>query len=319
MAETARLLELPMETPIQSPDETREALRRHLKATGKSQSKIAQSIGFSQATLTGFMKGSYPGNMDEVAARISDYLLRETQRQSAPREPGFAQTSFAAHVLELLSYTHMANDMGMIHGDAGVGKTTAILQYVKEHKNVIFITAGVDLSTPKAVVEDILEQLNRKEYGGLNRLTKLAIQVLRGSGRLIIIDEANHLNARAKEVIRKIHDQAGVGVVYCGSHDLYSQMHGRKGIIYAQLLSRIGIRRGLERKELTVEDIRLIFEQNEALSEDCIRMLHEEAQGEGGLRYVKKMYLLGSTLAYGTGESLSIYYLSQAQQMLMRR
>lgn len=326
MSETAKLFKIDSEMAEGKQinrEQVRDMLRSYLEATGKSQSLIAKAIGFSPAALTGFLKGTYAGDMDEIAVRIQEYLDRETQRLSGPQEPKFVETNFAKQMQMVIEYTRMNNDIGMIHGDAGVGKTTVLQLYVERHSEVIFITAGVDLSTPKAVAEELLDQLGRKEYyGGLNKMGKIIIQALKvkgSSGRLIIIDEANHLNARAKEFLRKINDQAGVGIIYCGTHDLYQQMRGAKGIIYAQLLSRIGIRRSIDRKEISKDDISLLFEQSSKLDDDCLQVLYEQAKGEGGIRYAKKLYMLASSLSYGANKTLSIQFLHDASEMLMGR
>lgn len=316
MAETAKLFEISAQNQ-DFLESIRERLSTYLKDTGKSQSEVAKAIGFSPATMTGFLKNTYQGDMVEVANRIQDYLARETQRLIAPKAPEFALTSFSKHVLSVLQYAHLNRDMGMIHGDAGVGKTITIEHYAAEHRNVIIITAGIDLCSPKAIIEEILTKLGSKEYGSLSFMSRLAIQLLKGSDKLLVIDEANHLNLRAREMIRKIHDQAGIGVVYCGSHDLYAQMHGNKGIIYAQLLSRIGVRRGLNRGELIMDDIKQIFEQNGPLSEDCLDFLYKCALGEGGLRLAKKLYVLASTMAFGEEQPLSLPFMEKALQMLM--
>jgi hypothetical protein len=316
MAETTQLFNINEKMVPIDHESLRERLRQHLEATGKSQSEIAKSIGMAPAVLTGFMKGTYKGDMSGVAARLEDYLSLEIQRMAAPKEPEFVMTKFASHVVAVADYARRNNDIGLVHGDAGVGKTTALEYYTDEHKGVIMITAGIQLSTPKAVLEEILDKLGDKEYGSVSRMSKSIIQTLQGSGRLIIIDEATHLNERAKEVLRYLHDQAGIGIVYAGTHELYKQMYGRNGIVFAQLLSRIGIRRSLQLKEITKTDIKLLFEQNGKLEEDCINFLLKQAKGDGGLRYAKKVYMLASTLSFSDGHDLNRQYLEDATEML---
>jgi DNA transposition AAA+ family ATPase len=315
MAKTAQLFNI---TEAVQPDYEllRERLRQYLEAIGKSQSEIAKSIGMTPAVLTGFMKGTYKGDISGVAARLEDYLNLENQRMAAPKEPEFAMTKFASQVIAVADYARRNNDIGLVHGDAGVGKTTALEYYAAEHKEVIMITAGEHLATPKAVLEEILDKLGDREYGSVSRMGKNVIQTLRGSGRLIIIDEATELNERAKKLMRTIHDHTKVGIVYAGTHELYKQMYGRNGVVFAQLLSRIGIRRSLKLKEISRKDITLLFEQNGKLEEDCIDFLLKEAKGDGGLRYAKKVYMLASTLACSDGRDLNIQYLKDATEML---
>ena len=317
MSQTAEILKLSKENQ-KFINDVRERLRDYMSQTGKSQSSLAKSVDYTVGALNSFIHGCYKGDMMEVANRIHDYLMRETQRLTAPKAPEFAPTSFAKHALTVLNYAHKNRDMGMIHGDAGVGKTYSIEHYAAKHHNVIVITAGIDLSTPKAVVEEILSRLTKDfTYGSLSSMSRQVIQLLKGSDKLLVIDEANHLNYRAREVIRKIHDQAQIGVVYCGSHDLYAQLHGKKDIIYAQLLSRIGVRRGLDRKTISMEDISLVFEQYVKLDDSCLNLLYQCAASEGGLRLAKKIYVLASTMALGDNMPLGMAFFEKALGMAM--
>ncbi|MEV9348723.1 ATPase, partial [Klebsiella pneumoniae] len=62
-----------------------------------------------------------------------------------------------------------------------------------------------------------------------------------------LIDEAENLPYRALEVIRRIHDKAGVGVVLAGMPRLIINLKGKRGE-YAQLYSRVGFALDLQEK-----------------------------------------------------------------------
>jgi len=314
---TPALFDITPELMSSNHDLVREQLHQYLERTGSSQTVVAKAIDFSTGALSSFLKNTYKGDSNAIATRLVDFLNLETQRQAAPKAPEFVMTNFANHILSLAGYAHVNKDIGLINGDAGVGKTFTLEHYVKTHPGVIFITAGPGMASPKAIIEEIMDQLGCKEYGTLNRMIKVIINVLKGSGRLIIIDEATHLTMLSRETLRSIHDQAEIGIVYCGTHELYKQMYGSHGQVYAQLLSRVGVTRALHRKNITKDDIRLIFEQSGKLNSECINLLYERSHGEGGLRFARKMYMLGSTLAFSEGKELEIDHLQEALSMVM--
>lgn len=299
------------------PDVARELLRKHREATGKTQSEVARAIGVSAATLSGFLRNTYAGNVEEVAVRVLDYLQREGKRLVAPQEPGFVETSIAADVMTVAEYTHMHSCLGLVYGEAGLGKTTALERYAKAHPDVVMITAGIDVSGPKAIIEELMEALGKREYGTLRRGTAAIIDTLRDSRRLVIIDEAQHLSYRALEAIRKVHDQAKVGILLAGNREVYDRMLGRRGALFAQFFSRVGIRRFLQ--GVPKDDIKLVFEQNGKLSKECIDYLYEVSKGPGGLRFASRVYVLGSTIAYGAGKELDVDSLARAFAMLTGR
>jgi DNA transposition AAA+ family ATPase len=298
-------------------DYTRNMLREYLKSSGKSQSNIAKSIDLSGATLSGFLAGTYKGNMEEVSARVMDFLRLERQRLAAPKEPDFVETLFAKQILQIANYARINKDMAVLHGDAGLGKTFTLEHFVAQHTDVIMITATVDSGSTKAILEKILEKLGRDPRGTISQMAKTIIDLLRGTGWLIIIDESTHLTTQAKEMLRQLHDQAKVGILYCGTHELYSQMYGSHGVVFAQLLSRVGIRCGLHRKNISIDDIKKIFEQSMKLVEECLSFLHTKSLGHGGLRYAKKLYMLACTFAFEVGREITLADLQDAHALLM--
>lgn len=61
---------------------------------------------------------------------------------------------------------------------------------------------------------------------------------LRDSGRLLMVDEAELLLYRALEVLRRLHDKAGIGIVLAGMPRLLINLKGRRGE-FAQLLPAV--------------------------------------------------------------------------------
>lgn len=310
------------EITTNSYDPIRDLLREHLNETRKSQAEVAKSIGLSSATLSGFIRGSYAGDMNEVAERIVNYLGRQEKRQAAPQEPGFVETSIASEILTVAEFTHTRRTIGLIYGDAGIGKTLALIQYAVNHPgNVVFLRARVDLKSAGAIVTEIMEKLGKRDYGSRRIEVTAVIQTLKGSDRMIIIDEAQRLSYSAIETLRDIHDEAGVGLLLAGNRDIYDRMRGRKGALFAQLFSRVGMRRYLQCKDIIKDDARLIFEQNGQLDVNCLNYLHNIATqtSGGGLRQAKDFYLLGLTVARGFKKELDLDCLNRAQAMLMGR
>ncbi|EHZ3394125.1 AAA family ATPase, partial [Salmonella enterica] len=76
--------------------------------------------------------------------------------------------------------------------------------------------------------------------GNIHTLIDLCVEKLKGTGRLLIIDEAELLPYRALEVIRRLHDKAGIGVVMAGMPRLITNLKGKRGE-FAQLYSRVAL------------------------------------------------------------------------------
>ncbi|MDI3480818.1 MAG: hypothetical protein PWQ97_473 [Tepidanaerobacteraceae bacterium] len=292
-----------------------EALRAYLSATGKSQNEVSKAVGISAAALSQFLSGSYLGDKMSLMQKISGFLDLENQRADTIKVPEFVMTSNAKAVITAIEYAHIHNDIALVYGEAGVGKTMAIEYYIKNHTDVIYITANPTISTPKGIVEEILDTLGKHQYGTLRREMNFLVSILKGTGRLIIIDEAQHLNHRALEVLRSIYDQTKIGLVLCGNQEIHDRMYGRGEVAFAQFFSRIGIRRCLQ-GGVTQEDINLIF-HGRLINPECKTYFQHVANLRGGLRYMVKLYMLSTTIAKSRKRALDMDCIREAQKMLM--
>lgn len=222
-----------------------EELKQHMKSSATSQSAVASSCGFSDATLSHWLKGKYPGNNDVVAAKVRDYLDSTHQRSEigGSSKPDLVPTTNYNAVQEFCAVVNAHRIMGMLTADAGAGKTTALKAYTKEHPSVILIEADHGY-TANSLFKDLCRRLKITPQGSLHDKLEQVVDALKGTGRLIIIDEAEHLNYRTLELIRRVFDKAGVGIALVGMHRLFDKLHGEP-MYYAQIYSRISAARKL--------------------------------------------------------------------------
>lgn len=76
--------------------------------------------------------------------------------------------------------------------------------------------------------------------GSLNDLFESVSDRLRDSGRLIVVDEAENLPLRALEIVRRLHDETGCGLVLSGMPRLVANLRGKHGEL-VQLYSRVSV------------------------------------------------------------------------------
>jgi len=93
-------------------------------------------------------------------------------------------------------------------------------------------------------------------YGTIHGMFLDIIDKLKSSGRLIIVDEAEHLPYKSLELLRRIYDKAQVGILLVGMPRLIMNLKGEQRQ-YAQLYSRVGIAKQLN--ALNEEDKKAII------------------------------------------------------------
>lgn len=118
--------------------------------------------------------------------------------------------------------------MGLIHGETGYGKTTAVTwQIIQVHG--VYLRAMATW-TPAAMLAALLFELDRAPRGGCNQMMIDLIEVLRRSKRPIFIDEADYLidSKRMTEALRDLHDMTKVPVILIGMGGIDQRLSHRK-------------------------------------------------------------------------------------------
>ena len=212
--------------------ETRTALADFIKQSGKSQRQISKETGLSTSVISQFLNGSYAGDNAEVARTISQYLTISKQRLNTVSATQFyPELRNAKDVLFTCLYAHRHNEMALVTGDAGAGKTTTLRHYADTNTGVIFVTANACTTSATAVLGLICKELEQRVPGRKAILMEILVEQLKGSNRLIIIDEADHLSLDALQAVRNINDLAGVGIVLSGNDKIYRQCWRDAGVM----------------------------------------------------------------------------------------
>ncbi|WP_235893713.1 AAA family ATPase [Limnobaculum xujianqingii] len=209
-----------------------------MSAKGCSQSQIARAIGKSPAVINQYLQDKYQGNIAALEEDLRQFLNRETEKSRSQKLCAcFVPTVTARRALEVIRMAHLDGEINVIYGDAGMGKTMIMRQYAAENRDAVLIEADPGY-TARVVLEELCSKLGLNRRGNIHELSDSCVNALRDSGRLLLIDEAENLPYRALEMIRRIHDKAGIGVVLAGMPRLIINLKGKRGE-YKQLYSRV--------------------------------------------------------------------------------
>lgn len=234
----------------------REELKQFMEERGASLHAVARSTGISYTAISLWMNNKYSGKVDKINDAVSNFLLRENERKNICRTE-FVETAVAKNVFEIAQICHINNEIGVCYGRAGLGKTFAVREYAKLNSDVILVEADLGY-TAKILFSELHKRLGFEGVGNVYSMMLDIVQKLRNSNRLIIIDEAEHLPYKALELLRRVYDKAGVGILLVGMPRLVANLRGQKGQ-YEQLYSRVGVSK--EVKVLDSTDINKIIDK----------------------------------------------------------
>lgn len=240
-------------------------LRALMDSKGYQQKQVAQLLGVSVATVSLYLKGEYNGNVAEMDRKVSELIERDKAKVvEAKYNTAFVPTLAARRGMEVMAFAHVEGEINVIYGSAGLGKTQMLKEYERQNSSAVLIE--VDPScTPKVLLRKIAEAVGANARGVNNELLDSIVSKLKGSERLLMIDEAELLSTRSLEFIRRIHDLTGVGVVLAGMPRLLINLKGKNNEL-AQLYSRVGFACDLG-NALSEEDLGLLAESALGTSE----------------------------------------------------
>jgi len=288
-----------------------EQLSRCMAERNLTQASVARAMGFSDSMLSQWRAGHYKGDVKALETAIKAFLQRESERSKISKiDIPFTMTTNAAKIFEAARMCHLDGDIGVVVGLAGIGKTTAVKEYTKHNSGVVLIEADLGY-TAKELFRELHIKLGFDGQGSVNQLKEDVINKLKDSGRLIIVDEAEHLPVRALDLLRRINDKAGVGILFCGLNRFMDNLR-LKQADFAYLYTRVGFKVVLS--TLQASDVNSIIEQTIPGCSRLAKTFYEESRGN--CRVLSKLLVRSLRLARVNAIELTDELVRESSKML---
>lgn len=300
---------------MESPEAVIARVRDEIGRRGLSQAQVAREAGISPSSLAQLLGGTYAANPRKMTVRLAQWLARLSQQRAQPvmpQAPGWVSTPTAERILAALAYAHMAGDVAVIYGGAGVGKTTAAREYAARFPNIWIATMTPATAGVTTALEEVCLALGFRELpGGGARMQRELVARLHGSEGLLVIDEAQHLSVAALDALRALHDATGIGLALMGNELIYARMTGGTRAVWLdRLFSRIGRRLRVQR--VVRDDVAALAAAHGVEEAAALRRLVEIGGQAGALRAVGKTLRLARMMAAGQGTELGADHIAAA-------
>lgn len=299
--------------------DVRNRVNEYLSAGDNSQEQLAKQAGVSGAALSTFLAGTYQGRNENVAKKVLPVLEAMKSRETAVltiKEPEIIETSTMREMWFGLQYASDRNDVIVIYGAPGVGKTVTIENYVKANPTSIFFTASPNIRSGRDIMEELLEAMNKRAEGRNKALEKNIIGSLKNSNRMIIIDEAHFLRLDGLETLRRIYDATRCPLVLVGNPKIMEIITEKNKTVTGQFFSR-SVRIALDTK-VPMDDVKGIVLQNGInLADECLQELYRTANMIGALRIMTKLFLFAWTIASKKGQNISMEHIMAAKKVII--
>lgn len=218
----------------------RQRLAAYQEKAGLSQRQIGSKLAVSSSVVSQWLAGIYPGDVPKLERKVREFLDNEGRRRQAGVETvECAQTIEVRQALEVIRRT---NDVGVIMGEPGVGKTRGIELYRNENPLAILFHVRSWTCDKIAMEGAMVEAV--EGWDKVTRRSVWLVQKLANSDRLLIVDDAHKLTRPALQWIFDLHDATGIPIALIGTFALEDKVADD-----AQRFRRVGYR-----TELTPDD-----------------------------------------------------------------
>lgn len=184
---------------------------------------------------------------------------------------------FRQAVDDLLNRPMGTEGMGLLWGDPGEGKSTAVA-FVANSYDAIYVRA-VGAWTVTSMLGDICNELGLSRMLRRSDMIRAIHQALADKPRPIFVDEADYLFRQFEmmDALRDIYDLSGCPVILIGMEDI-----ARK--IQAQGRFARRITQWIEFHGIDLDDTRVLAESvcDCSIAADLLKHLHDEARGNIG-------------------------------------
>ena len=327
----------------QDVQEVIDKVKEYQKAKGVKNSQIAKALLISPTTVSEILSGKYNADARPIVMAMDRWLERRQNSDEQPDTAKFVWTGVARQVRLAAQRAIATADAGhdtriaLVWGDPGCGKTLA-LQAVAETEGAILISCDFHSASASGLIAKIARSLHPIPSGFGSSLYQAVVEKLRGSGKLIIVDEIHALlNAKDDNpfhTLRRLSDETGCPQLWAASCDLVSQLRLRetRREPLAQIISRIGTQFHLTapiagqsgdggRPLFTVDEIIQIYGRNEMrISRDGAKFLAKLTTDahHGLLRTCTALVADATVMNRAKGGELTVDMLWEAAQLSLQ-
>ncbi len=271
-------------------------LQAAMEADSLSRTALSKQLGYSPSVVSQYMEGKYPGDVEAVDRRAADWLRRREMRRLGGVV--IIESEATRMVWSALETIRRTNDVGLIHGPAGVGKTCGLLRYAQSNPTVMMITLDRWARNDAQIEGLVMGALDSRAWPGNTPRSQFIVEKIAGSGRLLIVDNAHKATATGIEWLFDLHDRTEIPIALCGNPEVLRHIERND-----QRFSRIGLVTEVRVKEVAPVVKHILRSIAPGLGAEVDDLGEQVAENRGVFRAVRKQASLAAQLQEATKRS----------------
>lgn len=263
--------------------------KKHIAEHNLTNRQVGMQIGVTMSVVVEVLKKKYEGNSDGILRKLAAWLDVDEPRRNEKRPIGFYPTSVFSAILGLAKFvksnarteessdlSHEPPRIAIGWGPAGCGKTLGAKALHADDPNSILVRITQKRGTDVALARAIAVAAQWRGIGGRFASIPDVMARLKGSGRLLILDEGHRISRSGCELIRDLVDECGIPILILGTAEFYVRLTTSRvtggNVFYDQFSRRVGYvcdlvkgldgKGGSKRPIFSIEEIRAIFKSD---------------------------------------------------------
>ncbi len=185
-----------------------------LKAPGLSNTEIARGIGYSSGAVSTYLNDKYAGDIRSLETAAREWLRDRTV--AAITGVPTIETEVSKTMRRRLEEIRSNWELAVMVGEAGIGKSRGDGLYLIDHTLAIGFRALPWRRGMNAVAEDLSFAAHITRLSEGEKRWDAILDRTRGSGRLLIVDDAHELAPAALQCCIDYHEETGNPVCLIG-------------------------------------------------------------------------------------------------------
>ena len=219
----------------------RAALSEHRSKHNLTNPKFAKMLNVTPTFLSKYINDNLDHNPKNFDLEAWDILMAIEKRLILADE--LFDTSVTREIHGRFNFIRKTSDIGVIHGNAGIGKTSSNLLYVERNPSTPYICLNARIRSARELEKAMFNSIESRDWNGTSSMSRLDYLVDRfaGSQRLIILDNIQRLNSDGLSWLFDFHDAAEIGIACTGNPEIIDKI-----ISCDQHSSRFGISKEIQ-------------------------------------------------------------------------
>jgi len=292
---------------------------------------LARQLGVSTTAVSEILRRNYMARDDEHIRRLNAWAESAERRLRSMRPKGICDTALLRLMRTGCDYAKSQGCIVVTSGPAGCGKSVAAQVYAAEDPSSIYVRLCSTHRTTVAFLRLVAEACRVNTAGCSAALMDRIVARVKGSHRLLIIDEWHQSTRRLYEVVRDLHDVAEIPIVLIATEEVLREVEAarlQRGATWGdQFASRVGwlvdltrltTETGEPRPLFTMQEVREIFRADQVrISADAIHFLQglSCSIGLGCLRIASRCFAMAVRTA--SGREITAAHLRRCFRRLM--